>query len=467
MHKDKILIIDDSNFCLKKITKKLGDKYSLEMALGGKIGADLIAENNYDLILTSLKMKDFDGMFILKKAREQNSDTYVIIMTRYASVETAVDCLKKGAFDYIQKPLDTNELRRKIQSALKNRIQKKTHSGKSQNGESVFCKKIISQNYKMKELFKIMDIVAMNKVNVLIEGESGTGKELVARYIHYRGQRANKPFIAVNCTAIPESLLESELFGYKKGSFTGALHDKKGLIEEAEGGTFLLDEIGDMSVALQGKLLRFLQERTIRKVGGSTSEKVDVRIISSTNQNLRSLIRTGKFRDDLYYRLKVVPILLIPLRKRRDDIRLLLNHFINKLALELNEKPKKISDDALLLLEAYHWPGNVRELENLVECLIALNHFSETITSNEIKKHFQNIELEEKEYKSESDEILNGLILNREKNMKEKFSIVEKNCIVAALEKNNWNQMKASKELGIGRTTLWRRINSMNIKRSG
>ena len=326
----RILVVDDDKWSLK-YTKEILEqkKYQVDTAFGGKRGMDLIKSRAYDLILTDMKMDDCDGIEILKAAVAQSYKPEIIVITGYGSIQTAVKALKLGAFDYIQKPLDTEPAMRTIALALKQAALKEEAADHDiGRKETANYKRIISQSPGMKKILGLMDLVSTNDVPVLIEGESGTGKELVARYIHYKGSRAEGPFVVVNCSALPESLLESELFGHVKGAFTDASKNKTGLIEEADGGTFLLDEIGDMPINLQAKLLRFLQDGEVRKVGSTVSKNIDVRIISSTNKNLASLMKTGKFREDLYYRLKVIPIKLPPLRDRNGDITLLLDYFL-------------------------------------------------------------------------------------------------------------------------------------------
>lgn len=463
----RILVVDDDKWALKLSREILEQKkYQVDTALGGKRGAELVKSGTYNLVLTDMRMEDYNGIEILKIAKDQSYKPSVIVMTGYGSIETAVEAIKLGAFDYIQKPLDTEQAMRTIALALKQaEIKRKTVDHDIQKKKTYVYKKIISESLIMKEVLRLMNLVSTNNVSVLIEGESGTGKELVSRYIHYNGIRSEEPFVAVNCSALPEPLLESELFGHVKGAFTGAVTNKTGLIELADGGTFLLDEIGDMPKSLQVKLLRFLQEREIRKVGGSNNKKVDVRIISSTNKDLLSLIKAGNFREDLYYRLKVVPIKLPPLRDRKGDITLLLDKFLKTAGKKYNKNVNGFSPEALIMLNNYHWPGNIRELENMVEGVVVLAR-SSVITTAEIEMllYIPKIPVEKKRITPVNLKL--DLKLSSDINMKRKFNIAEKNYIQKALDENKWNQVKTAKELGIGRTTLWRKIKAMDLKKN-
>ncbi|MCK4543864.1 MAG: sigma-54-dependent Fis family transcriptional regulator, partial [Spirochaetales bacterium] len=326
----RILVVDDDKWT-REFARKIFERegYRIDTAAGGREAIKKIKGSVYDLVITDLVMKDCNGIEVLKKAREQSYDPEVIVMTGYGSVETAVKTLKLGAYDYLKKPLDPGRTILTIEQALeKRKLRREVESFRSQVEEKFGVRQIITKSPKMCDVMRLVDLVMTNDSAVLIEGESGTGKELVARAIHFGGPRASRPFIALNCGALPEQLLESELFGHVKGAFTGADSNKKGIFEEADGGTLLLDEVGDMPLSLQVKLLRVLENGEVRKVGGTNSIHVDVRIISSTNRNLSSLLKEGKFREDLYYRLRVVPIKLPPLRKRKEDIMSLLDHFL-------------------------------------------------------------------------------------------------------------------------------------------
>ena len=463
----RILIIDDDKWSLKLSREILEQKkYSVDTALGGKQGAELIRNKSYDLVLTDMKMEDYNGIDILRIAKAQSYKPSVIVMTGYGSIETAVEVMKLGSLDYIQKPLDNEQAMRTIALALKKAEMNRKAADLAISKKGTSCyKKMISENTKMKELFKRVDLVSASDVAVLIEGESGTGKELIARSIHHRGTRAKRPFVAVNCSALPEPLLESELFGHVKGAFTGAHQEKKGLFEEADRGTLFLDEIGDLPISLQVKILRVLQERELRKVGGTGSTKVDFRLISATNKNLATLIKEKKFREDLYYRLKVVPIMLPPLRERKDDVCLLLDHFLKETIKKFWGKQKRFSDEALTVLKNYTWPGNIRELENLVEGAVILSS-SSVITLADLKPMLHIPETAVTNKRSLPGNLELDLNLGPNTSLKSKFSIAEKNYIMKALAENKWNQVKTARELGIGRTTLWRKIKTMGLNKT-
>jgi two-component system response regulator PilR (NtrC family) len=339
-----------------------------------------------DLVLTDVKMPDGSGFEILKRSRALAPSVPVVMITAYTTTKTAIEALKAGAYDYISKPFDVEEMKHVVERALerkrlseenvalKERIEKASHG-------------VVGVSRKMRALLDLVDRIGKTSSTVLVSGESGTGKELVARAIHDASPRAGRPFVSINCGAMPESLLESELFGHEKGAFTGAIKEKKGLFQEAEGGTLFLDEIGETSVTMQVKLLRALQERVIRRVGGNAEEPVDVRIICATNKDLEKKVQEAAFREDLYYRINVIPLPIPPLRERREDIPYLVRHFLRKVAREQGMPEKKISTEAMRLLEAHAWPGNVRELENLIERTVALEP-SDVITTSSLPETF-------------------------------------------------------------------------------
>ena len=452
----RILVVDDDKWT-REFARKIFERegYRIDTAAGGREAIKKIKGSVYDLVITDLVMKDCNGIEVLKKAREQSYDPEVIVMTGYSSVETAVKTLKLGAYDYLKKPLDPGRTILTIEQALeKRKLRREVESFRSQVEEKFGVRQIITKSPKMCNVMRLVDLVMTNDSAVLIEGESGTGKELVARAIHFGGPRASRPFIALNCGALPEQLLESELFGHVKGAFTGADSNKKGIFEEADGGTLLLDEVGDMPLSLQVKLLRVLENGEVRKVGGTKSIHVNVRIISSTNRNLSSLLKEGKFREDLYYRLRVVPITLPPLRKRKEDIMPLLDHFLEVYSRKFKKNVQSFSDKALVMLLNYDWPGNIRELENLVEGTIIFSQ-STVITPIEISTILQ--------IKETSGE--NGEEGPSDLNIKKRFIKLEREYILKALEENNWNQVKTARDLGIGRSTLWRKMEKMRLKK--
>ncbi|MCK4792319.1 MAG: sigma-54-dependent Fis family transcriptional regulator, partial [Desulfobacteraceae bacterium] len=362
-----ILIVEDEQDMLLGLRKILSNQgYNVEIAGSGSAGLEKVQESDFDIVITDLKMPDVDGIELLRKVKEIHSDTMVIVITGYGTVENAVEAMKLGAYDYITKPFDAEYIRMVVRKALKQiSLTNENRYLKQQIKEAKDFQNIIGKSCKMQDVFKIADKVARTDATVLLLGESGTGKELIARYIHYNSQRKNRVFIPVNCGALTETLLESELFGHEKGSFTGAISSKQGLIEIASGGTFFFDEIGDVSPVVQGKLLRVLQEREFMRVGGTDTITADIRLITATNKNLEKCLKEGTFREDLYYRLNVVSILLPTLRERKDDIPLLAQFFLRRFSKKMGKNISEIPQDVLEVLMGYDWPGNVRELENV------------------------------------------------------------------------------------------------------
>ncbi|MGB5296924.1 MAG: sigma-54 dependent transcriptional regulator [Thermoanaerobaculia bacterium] len=370
----RILVVDDEQSMLEFLRLLLEEiGYQVTTASSVEEGRTQIRESGFDLVLCDIIMPDGNGLDLLREIKQQDSRISVIMMTAYTSTKTAIEAMRRGAYDYVSKPFDVEELKVVMQKALeKTELVDENFYLRRELEEKYRFSNIIGRSRPMQEIFKLIERVARTNSTVLLEGESGTGKELIARAIHYESPRSSNRFLSVNCGALPENLLESELFGHERGSFTGAVREKKGLFREAHGGTLLLDEISEMTPAMQVKVLRALQEKKIRMVGGSNEEPVDVRIIAATNQDLRQLTEQGEFREDLYYRINVIPIQLPPLRRRREDIPLLVDFFIKKCSTGLGIEPRKISVEAMRILEGYHWPGNVRELENMIERALAL-----------------------------------------------------------------------------------------------
>lgn len=362
----KAVIVDDE-INITQIFKRIFEEFNInvDIALSYTEGEKLINENNYDIAFLDVRLPDGSGIDLLRKIKEKNPKTEVVIITAYASSETAVETIKLGAYDYLSKPFDINEIRLIIRN-LKEKIELERKLLESQMEEGEFSD-FVGESPQIRHIKEVIKKVAPYDINVLILGESGTGKEVVARTIHKLSKRRNKPFVAFNCAALPADLIESELFGYKKGAFTGASTDKKGLIEEANGGTLFLDEIGEMPIQLQAKLLRFLEEGIIRPLGSTKEVKVDVRIISATNKNLEEEIKKGTFREDLYYRLATIVIKLPPLRERKEDIPLLVQHILKDLEKKYNKKIRKISTDFMNYLYSLDYKGNIRELKNILE----------------------------------------------------------------------------------------------------
>jgi two-component system response regulator PilR (NtrC family) len=385
MSSQRILIVDDEKSILDflRLLFEQSD-YEVEEADSVAAAREKIDGGGFDLVLCDLMMPDGNGMDLLKEIKRDEPQTAVIMMTAYGSTKSAIEAMRFGAYDYISKPFDVEELKVLAQKALEKHqlAAENVYLRRELEGKYKFSN-IIGRSPRMQQIFDLVERIARTSSTVLLHGESGTGKELIARAIHFSGPRSQNRFLSINCGALPENLLESELFGHERGAFTGAVREKKGLFREAEGGTLLLDEIGEMSPAMQVKLLRALQEKKVRKVGGHAEEAVDVRIIAATNQNLEELIATGAFREDLYYRINVIPVELPPLRRRREDIPLLVDFFIRKYSREMGIESREISVEAMRRLEEYSWPGNVRELENVIERALALSA-GEAITAESI-----------------------------------------------------------------------------------
>ncbi len=381
----KILIIDDERSIRNTLRDILEyEKFKIEEAENGLVGVDLIRNNKYDVILCDIKMPEMDGMEVLEKALIL-TETPVIMISGHGNIETAVEAIKKGAFDYIEKPLDLNRLLITIRNALdKSNLISETKKLKRQVSQTY---DMVGESEALENIKEMIERVAPTNARVLITGENGTGKELVARWLHEKSNRAHAPFIEVNCAAIPSELIESQLFGHEKGSFTSAIKQRKGDFEQANGGTLFLDEIGDMSLSAQAKVLRALQENKITRVGGEKEIPVDVRIIAATNKNLKEEIARERFREDLYHRLSVILIHVPPLRERKEDIPLLVNHFMSQFC-EKNGKPQmEIEEDAIKALQEMPWTGNIRELHNVTERLAIL--CDHTITKDDVMKYAQ------------------------------------------------------------------------------
>jgi len=379
---ETILIIDDEQSLVDLLTvvfKKEG--YRVKTSLSATGALDLLEKEAFDLVITDIKMPQRSGMDILKAVKERSPEVPVIMITAYGSVKQAVDALKAGALDYVVKPFDVEELKIIVARGLeKSRLKEENILLKRDLRDKYSFEKMIGKSRPMQEIYLLIEKVATIDSTILVTGESGTGKEMAARAIHAQSHRRDGPFVSINCAALPENLLESELFGHAKGSFTGAIADKKGMFEVAGRGTLLLDEVGEMSPWTQVKLLRALQERTVRRVGGTEEIPIDVRIIAATNQDLKKRIEEGKFREELFYRLNVISFEMPPLRKRVEDIQLFVSHFLQKYCGKLGKPMKRLTPEVFGLFEAYPWPGNIRELENVIERVVAIED-RETVTA--------------------------------------------------------------------------------------
>ena len=367
VNKPTVLVVDDEEKIQKLLALNLRNSYRVIVAGNVDEAVAYLEKGEVDLVLTDLKLPGEDGIAMLKKVKAFDSSIPVVLMTAYGTVENAVEAMKLGAFDYLLKPVKMKEVVVTVQKALSYRFLLAENRRLKEQLKGIYSfENIVCVSPRMQQILKLVKQVAESKVTVLIQGETGTGKELIARMIHRASPRASKPFVAVNCSAIPEELLESEFFGHEKGAFTSAVTRKKGKFELADGGSLFLDEVSEMPLSLQPKLLRVLEEQTFTRVGGVDSIQVDVRLIAATNRDLQTEVESGRFRKDLYYRLKVVPIVLPPLRERREDIASLVRLFLKKHAGNTGSKVAGISREALSILENYHWPGNVRELENVI-----------------------------------------------------------------------------------------------------
>jgi len=454
--KKRLLIIDDEanmRHMLSTVLKKAD--YQVETAADGAEGLEMIQKSPYDFILCDIKMPKMGGMEFLKLSRDRIDAATVIMMSAYGSIDTAIEAMKSGAYDYISKPFKTDEVYLTLKKAeererlkaenrsLKERIQKI-------EGDYNFGK-MVAKSKAMQSVFQLSNKAAQYKTTVLILGDSGTGKELIARGIHCGGKRAAGPLVPVNCGGIPESLLESELFGYKKGAFTGADRDKKGLFQEAERGTIFLDEIGELSLALQVKLLRVLQENEVRPLGDSKSLQIDVRFIAATSKRLEEEVKKGSFREDLYYRLNVLTVKIPPLRERTEDIPLLCKHFIGRFNEVLDKDISGLAPDAMSRLLDYHWPGNVRQLENVIERAMVIAEDSLLLP-----EHFA-AELSNKDRRTGKDTGFEGLSL------KHAQKVVEKELISQALTDTGGNRTRAARLLEISHPSLLTKIKAYGI----
>lgn len=472
---EKILVVDDDKSIRYSLKRLFEDKGKILItAKNGKEALDILDKEVPDLVIMDVMMPGMNGLQVLKEIKKEWPKLLVIIMTAFGTTETAIDAMKLGAFEYILKPFDVQKMCELVEKALIiSRSMKTQVSCKPFEEESPVSECIVGKSSKMQEIYKTIGRIAESDVTVLLRGESGTGKELVARAIYQHSKRADKPFIPVNCAAIPDTLLESELFGHEKGSFTGADTRRIGKFEQCNGGTIFLDEIGDMSLLTQAKILRVLQEKEIQRVGGTERIKTDVRLIVATNKDLEKAISENKFREDLYYRLNVVRINLPQLVERKEDISRLVQYFIRRFNLELKKDIKGITEEAYAKLEKYTWPGNVRELENVikravVECKgdyimpdqLHLDYKAEKARVIESQQDA------EKRLEYLLEQIFNEIIkLRKGKERLDAGAIIEKSLIIKALRVTGGNQIQAANILGINRNTLRSKISKYKIKK--
>lgn len=458
--KPKILIVDDEKNMRWAISRALDKEgYDIFEASNGQEGIAAFERHRPDVMLLDLKMPVMDGMEALKQIRETNTATPILMLTAHGTMETAIEAMKLGAMDYLSKPFDVEELKVQIRKALHvSELEEQVSYLKETTGFET-GNVVIGNSQPIRELMSMVERVAATPATILIQGESGTGKEIIAHLIHHNSPRRDKPFIKVNCGAIPENLIESELFGHEKGSFTGATSRKIGKFERARGGTILLDEIGELNLSMQVKLLRVLQDKEIERVGGSETVSVDARVIAATNRQLKKMTEEGTFREDLYYRLNVIPLHIPPLRDRKEDIPVFVNHFLQYYCNEMGRKLMTLSQEAMDQLVNHPWKGNVRELENFIERLVILS------PEDEIK----GVDLHSGETKS-SEPMTSGTSDQKENRPlrlpEEGVSLdqLEKDLILQALEKTGNNQTKAAQLLGISRHTLMYRMDKHAIR---
>jgi DNA-binding NtrC family response regulator len=449
MQKASILVVDDEKDICKALNFILSKEgYAVKEAYNGELAIDLIKQENFDIVMTDIKMEKMDGFEVLRETQKISPVTSVIMMTSFGSVGSAVEAMKAGATDYITKPFINDEIRLTIKRIIGNKnleMENQILRQELSQRPAAFSA-IIGKSDAMVKIFAIMEKVIPSKTNILITGESGTGKGLVAQAIHESGPRKDKPFISINCGAIPENLLESELFGHKKGSFTSANEDKKGLITMAHGGTLFLDEIGEMPLALQVKLLHVIQTRELTPVGDTRVINVDVRVIAATNADLAQRVKEGRFREDLYYRLNVIEIDMPPLRERRDDIPVLIKHYMAIFAKEAGKNIKEIDYEAMQAMLAYDWPGNIRELGNTIERAVVLAD-GDTITIHDLPDKFRTLDLE-------------GVPTS---SLRQALDTYEREYIKRSLTEHKGNKETTAEALGVDLATLYRKLKKLKV----
>jgi DNA-binding NtrC family response regulator len=452
MPEAKVLLVDDEakiREILKLVLEKEG--YQVNTAKNGSEALNILRDEYFDVMITDLKMPKMDGLELMREIKQKGIKVNVIFITAYADIKDAVEAIKLGAFDYLEKNFKMEELLSVIKQAVKEQKMKDENESlkKKLAGHSSFFG-IIGESPKIKEIKDLIIKIANSQASVLLTGESGTGKEMFARAIHMCSKRKNKPFVAINCAALPQTLLESELFGYEKGAFTGALKQKKGKFEQANEGTIFLDEIGEMNIQTQSKLLRVLQEREYERVGGLETIKIDIRVITATNRDLEEAIKAGEFREDLYYRINVIPIHIPPLRERREDIPLLAEYFLKNFNADYKKNIELISMEVIDIFMEYDWPGNIRELKNVIERAVAI---AEPDVDTLMPHHLRPQLICSKKEK-DLLEIQDGLSLAE----------FEKYYIYNTLKKVNWNKSKAAQILGINRQTLYNKMKELSIE---
>ncbi len=456
----RILIVEDDRNTLSGLMEILEEEgYEVRGVESGHKALRTLERERFDILLTDLKMPEIDGMQLYEQTQSLAPEMKTVVMTAYSSVKDAVDAMKRGVYEYLTKPLNLDELFVILKKAVEDQsLRRENEELKDRLQGSYRFESIIGKSASMQQVFKTIFKVAKSQATVLVRGESGTGKELVARAVHYNSPRANGPMVEISCAAFPETLLESELFGYEKGAFTGADSRKKGRFELAHNGTIFLDEIGDVSAGVQTKLLRVLQEKEISRLGSNEPIKVDVRVVTATNRDLEQALASGLFREDLYYRLNVIPIFLPPLRERREDIPLLIDHFIKRYSKLNNKTMIGIAEDALELCEAYDWPGNVRELENAIENAIVLGE-GETLLAEHLPVTLSMRKTAMEGFAAESDDDF----FPGGSSYREKMEAAEKKILEEAIRQADGNKSEAAKHLGISLRTMRYKIQKYKL----
>jgi DNA-binding NtrC family response regulator len=461
----RVLVIDDEMIVCESCKRILEEEgYEVETALSGKEAFDKMKASPFDIVITDLKMPGIDGMEILKTFRKEYPDAIIIMITGFSTVETAVEAMKLGAFDYIPKPFTPDEVSIVVKKAIeKKSLMLENIYLRQELQEKYGFHNIVGKSKRMQEIYRVIAKVSMTDSTVLIYGQSGTGKELIARAIHFNSPRREKQFVPVDCAALSENLLESELFGHVRGSFTGAVTTKPGLFEVADGGTVFLDEVGNISLSIQAKLLRVLQEREFTAVGGTKAKKVDIRLIAATNKDLEKMIKEEVFREDLYYRLNIVPIYLPTLKERQEDIPLLAVHFLKKYAEEMGKTIRGFTPEAMEKMMKYPWPGNVRELENVIERTVVMIDDELVRMEHLILPGQQDKEILENQIPMTSDELKEIKKQVREKAVEE----IERAFVINALERHQWNVTRAAEEVGMLRPNFQALMRKYNLRVRG
>lgn len=451
-----ILVVDDEKSMREFLEIMLGQEgYCTTLARNGEEACSILENHKFDLVITDIRMKDVSGIGVLKKAREADQDAIVVLISAFATAETAVEAMREGAYDYIPKPFKVKEFKKLVRDALQ--VKSPADSIRDDHAESLFhfgC--LVGESPQVKKVYDLVKRVARTRTNILVSGESGTGKELVAKAIHGLSERRDKPMVVINCAGMPENLIESELFGYKKGAFTGAASDKEGLFDVADGGTVFLDEVGELTPTIQVKLLRVIQERTFTAVGGTEEKSVDVRFISATNKELEKEVINKNFREDLYFRLNVIHVSIPPLRDRDGDLPLLAQHFLEKYSQELGKEIKKISAYAMDILGQYSFPGNVRELENIIERSVALETSNIVLPESLTLSNFRRADSRESRRRLDLGQ--DGIELDKV------IAEIERDYLLKALEIARGSKQRAAEILGINTRSLRYRLDKLGLQ---